>query len=518
MKATETSVRATPLAAEAASPVGSRWAWTICAVAVLSGIGLRFANLGRESLWLDEGYTAWAVSNPVPEIIRIIRVDTAPPLFYILLRGWTHLFGFSEAALRSMSALMGSIGLLFFVGIARRLLKSPWAVAAAVSLFSFSFMQIAYAHEARFYAMMTMMGAIDLYLVLLVCERSTILRLIALCFAWSISLWTNNLMAVYLAGLGIGWLILPGERTVMGRLKDAVIVTLISGLTFVPWVPAVLAQTRQIQSGFWPSAPDRWLLYRTIGVMAGVDEQSLPRGDWHRFFEVDVILLCLTLLGFLTKSSRRAVVGMFSFGILPILLIFIYSRIGQSIFMERAFLASGIAVPLLIVLPMKAGRPGRALSMAAIVLFLYLSLRSIPNHRLGEHAEKWREACAFAQSSNAAHRLIVCVSSDGEPLCRYYACDRDYGPRTDVTAAPATFFALDPPRTMQRIKSDRDLDGLRAKLALGGFDEVVLLSSHTFWADHTERALAMMKGELSETDEKYFTGVTVYRFKPSPQK
>jgi hypothetical protein len=321
-------------------------------------------------------------------------------------------------------------------------------------------------------------------------------------------------MAVYLAGLGIGWLILPGERTFAGRLKDTAFVTIISGLIFVSWVPAVLAQTRQIQSGFWPSAPDQWLLYRTIGVMAGVDEQSLPRGDWHRFFEVDAILLCLTLLGFVAKSARRSAIAMFSFGILPILLIFIYSRIGQSIFMERAFLASGIAVPLLIVLPMSAGHAARLMSIAAIVLFMALSLGSIPNHRLGEHAEKWREACAFAQSSHATHRLIVCVSSDGEPLCRYYACDRDYGPRADVTAAPASFFALDPPRTMQRIKSPRDLDSLRARLAQGGFDEIVLLSSHTFWADHTEQTLAMMKAELSESDEKYFTGVTVYRFKP----
>ena len=37
---------------------------------------------------------------------HIIRADTAPPLYYILLRGWVRVFGFSESALRSMSALM----------------------------------------------------------------------------------------------------------------------------------------------------------------------------------------------------------------------------------------------------------------------------------------------------------------------------------------------------------------------------------------------------------------------------
>src|SRR5476651_2139530 len=92
-----------PLATEAASP--AVWARVVCAIAVAGGIMLRFANLGRDSLWFDEGYTAWAVSNQLREIVRIVRVDSAPPLYYILLRGWTYLFGFTEPSLRSMSAV-----------------------------------------------------------------------------------------------------------------------------------------------------------------------------------------------------------------------------------------------------------------------------------------------------------------------------------------------------------------------------------------------------------------------------
>src|SRR5450432_3945764 len=89
-------VRRNRLAAKAASPVlVSVVIWG----SVIAGVGLRFAQLGKSSLWFDEGYTAWAAAHPVGEIVRIIKADTAPPLYYILLRGWTHLFGFSEAGL-----------------------------------------------------------------------------------------------------------------------------------------------------------------------------------------------------------------------------------------------------------------------------------------------------------------------------------------------------------------------------------------------------------------------------------
>jgi 4-amino-4-deoxy-L-arabinose transferase-like glycosyltransferase len=499
------------------------WAWVVIVAAVIGGVAIRFVQLGTMSLWFDEGYTAWVVSQPVGEIVRIIKVDTAPPLYYILLRGWTSLFGFSEAAMRSMSALMSGIGLVVFVAIARRMFKSPWAVAAAVTLFSFSFMQISYAHEARFYAMMTMLEAIDLYLVLLVCERSGAFRLACLAAAWIASLYANNMMVVYLGCLGIAWLLLPGARPMPGRLRDAAVVTIISAVAFAPWLPALLAQTKRIQGGFWPDKPDALSLERTIAVMAGVHDQSLPtlHWKWHTlldvsFLHVNLALLGLALIACTTQVRLRQVLGIMVAGLGPILLIYFYSRVRQSIFMERAFLASGVAIPLLVVFALDAvrSRPARVLSIAGVVAFLAMSFGSIADRRLGEHPENWRDACAFARKSPAKHRLVVCDTNDGEPLYRYYACARDYGPRADVTAVPTSFFSLDPPRTMQRVNGDRDLDSLRAMLAGGGFDEVDLIASHTWWGDQSELAFGLMRRKMAMIDQRQFTGIIVFRFNP----
>ena len=298
----------------------------------IGGLVLRWIELGKASLWFDEGYTAWAISLPMRGIVKVISVDTAPPLYYLLLHGWAMLYGRSEIALRSMSAFMASVGLIFFLAVVSRLLKTPWARATAVLLFSISFMQLAYAHEARFYSMMTMMGAVDLYLILLCCECATLVRLVLLVISFTLSLYTNNLMAIYLGCLGIAWLVFPGKTTVKRRFLHLTVVTLISGLFFLPWLPVALAQTHRLQGGFWPAAPDFMALASAIGVLCGVQEQDRTM---RTVFAAVVGLLAIGIISSKSSEQARRTIALLCFGLLPIVIIFFYSRIRQSIFVER---------------------------------------------------------------------------------------------------------------------------------------------------------------------------------------
>jgi hypothetical protein len=490
--------------------------------AAAAGIALRFASLGTNSIWFDEGYTAWAIDHPVRQIIRIIGVDTAPPLYYILLHGWTAVFGRSEAGMRSMSALMGSIAVLVFAAIACRLLQSAWARASAILLFSVSFMQVANSHEARFYSMMTMMGGIDLYLVLLMCQRKSRSLLGLSTLAWIASLYTNNMMVVYLGCLGIAWLILPGERKIQQRLKELMIVSVVAGICFLPWVPVLLAQTKRIQGSFWPEAPDGQLLARTISVLSGVHEHSLPSGDrW--FAMIDLAILGISAIAFANPNTRRSAGGLLAFGLLPIAIIFIYSQYRQPIFMERAFVASGAVFPLLIGLSMESARTrwARMLSIAMVVLLAELSVKALPVRWRGEHAEQWREACAFADSNapevHAGSRMIICVANEGEYMYDYYSRQSDYSPRPNVVGVPASFFAMDPPQTMQRVQSDADLAPLQAALASRHYDELVVIASHSWWGDHDEKALAMLEKTYPKIDERQFNQIKVFRFSGKPR-
>ncbi|MDH5478300.1 MAG: hypothetical protein OEY50_08205, partial [Nitrospinota bacterium] len=85
---------------------GHLWA---LGLVVLVGTAVRFWLIDKESLWFDEGLSVWFSQRPLPELWgQVPAYETHPPFYYTLLKGWTILFGTSEASLRSLSAVAGA--------------------------------------------------------------------------------------------------------------------------------------------------------------------------------------------------------------------------------------------------------------------------------------------------------------------------------------------------------------------------------------------------------------------------
>lgn len=143
-----------------------------------AGAALRFYRLGTQSLWLDEalamenttgrGFThetlpkgVWLESPPrltTPasswtSIWSSLGRDTHPPLHFVLLRIWRDAFGKSEAAARSLSAVvsLGALALLFMAGSTVAETSSTlWGVA----FMALAPVQIRFAQEARNYELL----------------------------------------------------------------------------------------------------------------------------------------------------------------------------------------------------------------------------------------------------------------------------------------------------------------------------------------------------------------------------
>src|SRR4029078_7831305 len=75
---------------------------------LLLGLILRLISL-NQSLWLDEAIGAIAVKNYsyVGIVTDFIKGDTHPPFYYLTLKLWTDLFGYSEIAMRMLSVIFG---------------------------------------------------------------------------------------------------------------------------------------------------------------------------------------------------------------------------------------------------------------------------------------------------------------------------------------------------------------------------------------------------------------------------
>ncbi|MBD5655992.1 MAG: glycosyltransferase family 39 protein, partial [Candidatus Eremiobacteraeota bacterium] len=159
---------------------------SICAVvAVLLGVGFRFAALNAPLFWQDEEFTALRVTghlkvdylqlfdggvHPVAQIRALESVDASrgvpavvaalareepqhPPLYYALCRLWVGVFGTTPAGFRSFSAAIGSIGIGLAFLLGTTLLGSRVGGAVTASIFALSPIFVLYARQAREYAL-----------------------------------------------------------------------------------------------------------------------------------------------------------------------------------------------------------------------------------------------------------------------------------------------------------------------------------------------------------------------------
>src|SRR5205085_11217079 len=117
----------------AAPPTALSAGWRAAVVIVLAlGVVLRFASWSH--LWLDEALTLNIARLPLSDLTAALRHDGAPPVYYVLLHGWTAVFGTSTLAVRALPGLFAVIALPLMWFAARRVGGPRVAWAATVLL------------------------------------------------------------------------------------------------------------------------------------------------------------------------------------------------------------------------------------------------------------------------------------------------------------------------------------------------------------------------------------------------
>jgi mannosyltransferase len=197
---------------------------------------VRFSTLGHQSLWLDEAYTDHLVHLGFGSMLsEIPKSESTPPLYYILTWAWTHVFGYSAVALRSVSALSGAATAAVVYALATRVGGLRAGVIAGV-LVSVSPIMVWYSQEARSYALATLLASVGL-LCLIVYRDTTGTRWLA---GWAISgalgLCTHYFVVFVLAA-EVVWLLWRARAR-----KEVQAAVGLVGLTTLALVPLALAQ------------------------------------------------------------------------------------------------------------------------------------------------------------------------------------------------------------------------------------------------------------------------------------
>ncbi|MCO6439425.1 MAG: glycosyltransferase family 39 protein [Phycisphaerae bacterium] len=132
----------------------------------LLGALLRFYGLGRRDFWFDESCTFIYVRDLLhwPEDSNLFVESTNLP-YYVLLKGWSLIFGHSEAAYRSLSALLATLTIPILAHVAG-ILRGRRAAVICAAVVAFHPLHIHYAREARAYALWFFLLSISIYFLL----------------------------------------------------------------------------------------------------------------------------------------------------------------------------------------------------------------------------------------------------------------------------------------------------------------------------------------------------------------
>jgi len=390
-----------------ASRTSARNAWFAALAIAAVAVALRVWGIGRESLWLDEGFTWRLASLPPLEAIAASRGDVHPPLFVLLVGALLRLFGECETTLRAVSAVASGVSVLLAWRLARRAYgeTAAWGAAALVALSAF---QVRYAQEARSYALLGALALASADALLAALESGRARAKGAWALATAALLYTHA-HAVFVV-LAEALALVPALRTAAGRraARGLLLPALAVGLAFAPWAATLAEQAARVSRSFWTARPVPFDLVRTAWEFAG----STP---------------LLVLLGLLAafglergargaardgagagvapphRTTARAMVA--ALLLVPVLVPFAVSLAGPAVYLTRAALPASLALAIAAAAGW-AALPGRARVTLALLL-VAASLPPLADLHTRTWKEPWREAVPWLEREAHAGELVL---------------------------------------------------------------------------------------------------------------
>ena len=140
-------------------------------LAFILGLVLRVIVINSQSFWYDEAYTASIIRNSYRDLwLGNVRDAGNPPLYWILAKAWSELFGSSEVGLRSLSVFLGVCSIPA-LGVLGRKFLSREAGLIASGLLAVSPWAVALSNEARTYVLVMLLSVICTLLFVRLRER-----------------------------------------------------------------------------------------------------------------------------------------------------------------------------------------------------------------------------------------------------------------------------------------------------------------------------------------------------------
>lgn len=422
-------------------PLGNMGSWTIShrvililVSIILIGSFLRIYHLGTESIWFDEAASIYGSKENLVLVVQSSgRLHNQPPLYFVLLHFWMRLFGTSEIAVRSLSAIFGIISIFVIYQVGCQLFN--WRVGLISSFLSaISCYHIYYSQEARAYSLLQLLTLLSFSFFIKVLRTDSrralhfaLLLLTNVCLAY-----THPHGLFVIISQNVYFLLLWNRYKRLGFWFLGVLLGTVA--FFSPWIPVLFDRASGIAQNFWLPEPSLKDIFYTIRDYASGNNSSIAflifsilclvglsamrgfNGEWNRQNLLQSIkgLNRNSSLEFVEETLLLAV--WFSF---PIIIPFIVSQFSAPIYFPRYTISASPAFYLLVARGISAFNRRRAV----FFLIILVSLSSLPGLRYYySHYTKdqWRETASFIEHNSRAKDVIFTWPDNWSLAFNYY--------------------------------------------------------------------------------------------------
>jgi mannosyltransferase len=502
---------------------------------ILLGAGLRFYNIGKQPLWLDEAFSVWLGKQSLADIVRVtVDVDTSPPLHYFMLHYWIALGGDGEVWTRTLSALVSilTIPAIFFTG---KLLASAEVGLISALIFAVSPFQVAYGQEARMYAPMALFGGLSLWMTayLLTDERAHTqvigsqlkaylftrgprqpLYCITTDLAWlgymvftALTVFSHTTgiflplaVNIFVLGLILFRRFFPGREGNLHApmLRNWIIAQIGLFLLYLPWLPSFYKQSQGVIAQFWIPKPTAKIVGDTLkSLLMDYLPTRLAWGNWvwagfgAAFF--------LSIFYFRRKQAQFIFLAVLFF--IPLVAEIAISN-WRPIFADRTLIWTTLPLYILVAAGISQLRYRSFVLTATLVLFT-IALLSLNYFFTYVEKERWDQAAAYVAKSVQPGDLVIYNAGWVQIPFDYYYRRTGAAPIEEI-GMPATLFErgiLEPHMAVS------DLPHLRE--VIQNRQRVWLVYSHNWWTDPQSLIPSEMRKYLRLEATRRFYGIQV---------
>lgn len=333
-----------------ASVLVSYW-WVVLLIAM----GLVYAitmilSIGQP-VWFDEGYSIYVARQPLAELLSLTAVDAHPPLYYVLLKLWAGVFGWSEFALRSLSGVAAALS----VGAVFMTVKKLFSVRVALSILPFLILApfvLRYGYEVRMYAVAGLIGALATMVLTYAVDKSRASLWVIYAVLVALGMYTLYMMAALWFAHALWLLVRSIRRKEKFKQWKWFFAYILAVILFLPYIRTFFYQ---LNNSALPGIGKEISLTSVVdmGTMLSLYAPEWSLGGWVSLVLAIMSISLVWLLVKLWRSSNSADKNKFLFiaclAIVPILFYAVTSLPPRDpIFVNRYLAHTAIWIYLLV--------------------------------------------------------------------------------------------------------------------------------------------------------------------------